>query len=49
MIAWVHQIHAAGGGKWLDHGDGFVRRLCLEKGEREEKVVCVAYVVGFND
>ena len=42
-IAWVHQIHAAGGEKWLHHGDGFVHRLCLEKGEREEKeVVCVA-------
>jgi len=38
-IAWVHQIHAAGGEKWLHHGDDFVRLLCLEKGEREEKEV----------
>ena len=31
-IVWVHQIHAAGGGKWLHHGDCVV--CCLKKGER---------------
>ena len=35
-------------GKQLHHGVGLCVVCCLEKIEREEKIVCVAYVVGFN-
>ena len=40
-IAWVHQIHATGGGKQLHHGDGVLCCLSSKKGERK-RVVCVA-------
>ena len=43
-IAWVNQIHAAEGTN--DSNMVLVSCVvcCLEKGEREEGVVCVAYV-----
>ena len=44
LIVWVHQIHAAGGGKWLHHGDGVVCRL-LSGGKKDLKVI-VGVVVG---
>ena len=40
LIAWVHQIHAAGGGKWLHHGDGVLCCLLSKKGERKKSCLC---------
>ena len=42
LIAWVRQIHAAGGGKRLHHGDGVVCRLSSEK-RRERKELFVLH------